>query len=342
MKLAAWCLMTSDVRDPRLVLRNAVAAAIMAPSSHNSQPWRFRIRGAALELYTDHSRNLNVIDAERRQQIQSCGCALYNARIAIRAMGYTDEVTIFVVDAASPEHLATIQLGAPHVTTATERALMHAIALRRTNRRSFLPRPVPAADADEFAAAAAERGAALVRLAPEHKHALGHIVEQADEMQYADPAFREELSRWLIPIGSRRKDGIPFVEKEYGSNMPFAVMRAMRSPELGEEFGSTEEALIRGAPFVAILGTDSDDPTSWLAAGEALEAVLLHATARGLAAAFLNQALEIPGFRQRVAELAPEVGYPHMVFRLGVPSEPVHHAAPRRDLSDVLVEDPTP
>lgn len=331
--------MTVDAQNPRGVLRAAVAAAVMAPSSHNSQPWRFRIHGDALELYTDHTRNLSVIDADRRQQIQSCGCALYNARIAIRAMGYIDDVTIILVDSTSPEHLATIRLGAPHVTSPVEQALMHAIALRRTNRRSFLPRPIPPADADLFAAAAAERGAALVRLDPEHKRALGKLVEQADELQYGNPAFREELARWLIPVGSRRKDGIPFVEKEYGSNMPFAVMRAMRSPELGEKFGSAEEALIQGAPFVAILGTASDDPTSWLACGEALEAVLLQATARGLSASFLNQALEIPGFRQQVAELAPEVGFPHMVFRLGVPAEPIHHAAPRRDLDEVLIED---
>lgn len=334
--------MKVEVRESRVVLRNAVAAALMAPSSHNSQPWRFRIHGDALELHADRTRDLRVIDAERRQQIQSCGCALFNARIAIRAMGYTDEVSVILVDTASAEHLATIRLGAPHVTTAEERSLMSAIAVRRTNRRSFLPRPVAAADAELFAAAAAERGATLVRLDPDHKRELGLIVEQADELQYADPAFREELSQWLIPIGSWRKDGIPFVEKEYGSNIPFAVMRAMRSPELGEKFGTAEEALIHGSPFVGILGTASDDPSAWLACGEALEAVLLHAAARGLSAGFLNQVLEIPGFRQRVAQLAPEVGYPHMVFRLGVPSEEIRRAAPRRDLSEVLVEDPAP
>lgn len=332
--------MTTDTQDPRSVLRNAVSVAIMAPSSHNSQPWRFRIHGDALELYADHTRNLKVIDAERRQQIQSCGCALFNARIAIRAMGYVDEVTIIAVDRASPDHLATIRLGAPHTTTPLEQTLMQAIALRRTNRRSFLPRPIPPADAELFATVAEEQGATLVRLLPDDKRVLGTLVEQADELQYGDPAFREELSHWLIPIGSRRKDGIPFVEKEYGSNMPFAVMRALRSPELGEKFGSAEEALIQGSPFVAILGTASDDPTAWVACGEALEAVLLHATARGLSASFLNQALEVPGFRSRVAELAPQVGHPQMVFRLGVPSEPIHHAAPRRDVSDVLVEDP--
>ena len=37
--------MLDDTHRVEEVLKNAVAAAVMAPSSHNSQPWRFRIVG---------------------------------------------------------------------------------------------------------------------------------------------------------------------------------------------------------------------------------------------------------------------------------------------------------
>ena len=40
---------------------------------------------------------------------------------------------------------------------------------------------------------------------------------------------------------------------------------------------------------------------------------------------------------ERVTELVPEVGYPQMVFRLGVPSEPIERRAPRRNVADVIV-----
>jgi hypothetical protein len=113
-------------------------------------------------------------------------------------------------------------------------------------------------------------------------------------------------------------------------------MRALRSPDLGGELGELEQELVAGAPLVLVLGSRTDEPAEWLACGQALEAVLLLATTHGLSAAFLNQVLEIPALRGRVAELVPGVRAPQLVLRLGVPEHAVQHAAPRRALDDVL------
>jgi nitroreductase len=57
--------------DNRLLLRCAVADAVLAPSTHNTQPWRFHLVGDELELCADLGRHLRVIDPDARQLVMS-------------------------------------------------------------------------------------------------------------------------------------------------------------------------------------------------------------------------------------------------------------------------------
>ena len=41
--------------------------AILAPSSHNTQPWRLALSDNRIELYADRARRLPVIDPEDRE-----------------------------------------------------------------------------------------------------------------------------------------------------------------------------------------------------------------------------------------------------------------------------------
>lgn len=322
--------------DPMTILRGAVACAIQAPSSHNSQPWRFVRRGARLELHADERHHLGVIDPARRQLVVSCGCALYNARVAIRACGFCDDVRV-MPDPERPQLLAVIELGLPRMPTDDDRALLTAIGRRSTNRRPFHPRPVGQDVADELAREARRQRARMFRLTPEQKRLLAGLVAEADRRQYADADFRDELGRWLAPAGSQRKDGIPFAEKEYGSPLPFTITRRLRTLDLGERFGELERELVRGSPLVVVLATDGDEPVDWLDCGQALQAVLLRATAHGLASAFLNQVLELADLREELAVLLGLDYEPQMILRLGH-ADPVAWRAPRRALDDVLTE----
>ena len=51
-----------------------VAAATLAPSPHNSQPWLFRIGSGQIDVFADASRDIGAIDPYGREQLRSrCG-----------------------------------------------------------------------------------------------------------------------------------------------------------------------------------------------------------------------------------------------------------------------------
>jgi hypothetical protein len=70
--------------------------AILAPSSHNTQPWLFKITGDnTVELYADRTRALALVDPTDRALTISCGAALSHLQIAIRHFGYAYKVEPF-------------------------------------------------------------------------------------------------------------------------------------------------------------------------------------------------------------------------------------------------------
>src|SRR6056297_3546023 len=71
-----------------------IARAILAPSSHNTQPWLFEIAGDRIRLIADRTRALPVNDPEDRELAISCGCALFNLRAAAAEDGLGAAVSL--------------------------------------------------------------------------------------------------------------------------------------------------------------------------------------------------------------------------------------------------------
>jgi nitroreductase len=70
------------------VARRIAETAGAAPSIHNTQPWRFRVAGGdLLEAHGEPERMLWVADCRGRALHLSCGAALLNLRLAVRAVG---------------------------------------------------------------------------------------------------------------------------------------------------------------------------------------------------------------------------------------------------------------
>lgn len=326
--------------DPGLV-RDIVGAAVQAPSAHNAQPWRFVAHGDVIELWADPSRALPVLDPHGRAAHLSCGAALLFARVDAASKGLSGQ-TALLPDLSKPDHLADLTLGTGRVEPELA-TLRPAIDTRHTDRGTFdESTPVPADLLRALADAVQVEGSWLrVVSNTSDSAAVAVLLSRADDVQSADPDYRAELGAWT-GRSDDSPDGVPssavptVAPSERGSNYrlrDFDADREAAGPRWAGEPPLPEH------PAVVVLGTADDDAAAWLRAGGALGRLLLTATASGLAASPMTQALEVDDTRARLVQELGLVGHPQMVLRIGFrpadDSPPLGHSL-RRPVDEIL------
>jgi len=238
-----------------------------------------------------------------------------------------EPVVKLLPDPLQPVLLASVRLAGSYDAPPADRELYAAISRRHTNRLPFSDRPVAPAVLAELVEAARVEGAILHVLDHDEAVRVLRLARDAEREQLADPAYRAELARWAG--GPRDRDGVPDTAlgpRAFDANAPVRDFTAGRPGRRGY-------AWFEKHPQLAVLSVHFGDRASWLRAGQALQRVLLTATARGIAASPLTQPLETAD-----AWLVrdPRSGHeqPQMVLRVGY-GLPVP-ATPRRPVSQVL------
>jgi nitroreductase len=327
MSESAWCDEDGHLGES---LRRCLVAASAAPSVHNTQPWLFRLRRDGVDVLLDRRRQLASIDPDGREMLVSVGAAVFNLRVAVRAHGRENHVSL-MPDPGEPTLAARVTLGRPAVPTAGALALADAIPRRHTNRRPFADRPVPYGTMEELASAAELENAVLMRVDPALRDGVLSLTRTAENRMRCDPRYRAELAAWTTPGGVGRRDGVP--RQAFGPR-DTDVALPLRDFALGNG-APTATVAFEPEPTLILLYTTGDAPTDWLRAGAAMQRVLLTATQRGLAATPLSQLLEVPRLRTLMADFVNRQVI-QSVLRIGYPTTPAL-ATPRRPLSDTVV-----
>ena len=322
-----------------------VAAATRAPSIHNTQPWRFVAAPDRLDVYLDTERALPVLDPTARQQIISCGSAVEFALVTLTAAGYAGEVDL-LPDAADPDLLATLRVTGTSEASDEERSLAAAIDRRHTVRAAFESRALPEELVDRMQREADAYGTWFKPITrSEEEVATVFLISRAEEMEQNDPAYLAELQRWMR-TDPAAVDGVPVeaVPSEDPHTRPsnwlirdFVVgQREERSSFLEAQDPDTPPPDVE-RPTVVLMGTEGDDRNAWMLAGRALGRVLLLATAAGVSASPLTQALDWPATRTRMQARLSLVGHPQMLLRMGYAPDTAGQAVSgRRPVGDVL------
>ena len=315
----------------------AVAAAVHAPSVHNTQPWRFGPGKRHIDVYADVGRRLRAADPDGRELMISCGAAVFTLRVALRYLGWRPRAQLFP-DPSRPALVARVSWDADRIAAdAYEQEMYAAVTARHTHRGGFGPAPLPAGTLAALREEATREGA-MLRLvtAGDQRDALAAAVQAGEHALRLDGHRAAELADWVVPPGNPRRDGIP--------PTAYPAEPAHTDPDFpgrdfaaGKGWGLAAPAADERSPGVAcLLATSVNEPADWVAAGQALQRVLLRATACDVAAALHSQPLELAQLRDFIRVQLAARAHPQMIIRLGVTGQ-AGPASIRRPVGDVLL-----
>ena len=323
-------MITAD-QEPTEILRNAAMRATLAPSIHNTQPWRFRLGRHSLEMRADPDRQLRVLDPGRRQLMISCGCALFNARVAVAASRHELRVERFP-DPSEKDLVARLTIGEPSAPWTPLVRLDAAIDRRRSSRREFFDTHVSEEIVWELTTAASAEDATAVPISSlDQRRDVAALVREADAVENADPDYLAELRKWTIERSSRDEgvaaSSYPQATGQRGE-IPLRDFGAGGSGQMPPMLDSgLDQCLL-------VIGTSADDPLSWLRAGEALERLWLEATRLDQVLSLFSQPVEVRHTRQRLRQVLGASIWPQVLLRVGQAAPNV--ATRRRSLDQVL------
>jgi hypothetical protein len=305
-----------DRPDPGTALqRELVRYATLAPSSHNTQCWKFRIEERGISILPDFSRRCPAVDPDDHHLFVSLGCAAENLAQAALAHGLRAHA------AFDPAQGGALRI-ALDPTGAVATPLFRAITRRQCSRAEYDGRPLAMDELRLLEQAGSGAGVrALLLTGRDAMEKVLEYVVAGNTAQMADPAFVDELKAWIRFSGAdavRSGDGL-YSASSGNPSVPAWLGRRLFplffTPEAENERYAKH---LRSSAGISVFASDADDGASWVEAGRCYERFALQAAALGIRNAFVNQPVEVGSLRPQFAAVLGLGGRrPDLVVRFG-------------------------
>lgn len=312
--------------------KELIRYATLAPNSHNTQPWRFRVGPNRIVILPDYDRRCPAVDPDDHHLFVTLGCATENLVLAAAAFGLRAAVSI-----DNTAETAIVVDFQPDTPDRSE--LFLAIPGRQSTRATYDGKPVPTDQLAELERVA-QSDSVAVHLATKKEDlekVLEHVVA-GNTTQMEDEAFVEELKEWIRfneAAAVQHRDGL-FTASSGNPTSPswlgnivfdFAFTTASENDKYRDH--------IRSSAGVVTFVSETESKEGWIDVGRSFQRFALQATALGLRHAHINQAVEVPEVRKQFAEyLGIGDKRPDLLIRFGYGPELPQSL--RRPVEDVL------
>jgi len=344
LSLSIFCSCKSEIRSRKPAdftdksdMYKVLYYASLAGSSHNSQPWKVVVSGNRLiRLYADTTRELSVVDPDRRELYISLGAFIENMSLSAGSLGYGSHVKLN--DKSEPSTLvAEIQLYKT-VPTGFDLSL---IEKRMTLRIPFSKSPVKVNDVNLIITPDPQK----IRYysgTSEEGHFIADKTMSAYTQQAYNNATQTELAKWIRFSDKdvkEKKDGLTTAGMQINGIAGFMVRHYYKPEDSKKEsfikagIGKTKkQALGCGGWIVIIAPTNS--VKEWINLGRIYQSINLTCTKLNIGFQPMNQIVEEEKIKNEVSKHLGIKQELMFVARIGYINRTPTPVSPRRPVED--------
>lgn len=280
----AWELHVDDfykLNNQKDKLKFLIKFAVLAPSTHNSQPWQFDVGEDFIAVRANFERKLVVSDPENRHLYISLGAAMENILIAGKFYGYNTTIEYF--PDKNDVLVAKIKFQISSTLDSLYSNLIYAIQRRHSNRGEYLEK-IPS---QQFLSSL--DGLLLPEIAlhkttdQKTKNNIADALMQARIELFSDIPFRLEMLDYKKTNFTKSPFGMP------GFVMGFSNLFSLIAPLLIRYSNPMKvlkdketELLQKHTPVFLFISSSLHDNLSWVKTGQVLQRILLTSELSGI------------------------------------------------------------
>lgn len=296
-------------------LKFFVKFAVLAPSSHNSQPWSFTIQENKIIVSPDFSRALPYSDKNHRELYISLGCAIENLRTAANYFGFKTVVDYNNLDKQVD---AVITFEEYLEDFKSKDCSIFSVVERSTNRNAHITKNIELKFKEWLKTMeTSESSIAMVEDSVSKKE-IGILILAAMQDAMADRSFRNELAGYLKSNTTVATLGMP--ASGFGIPTPLSYLAAimMRAVNMGKLTRKKDEKLLlQETEAFLIISTKIDSPIPWIQTGEIYERICLFGTQVGLSMHPWAAVIQIGDHYRKLQKILPTNFRPQFCCRIG-------------------------
>lgn len=331
--LAVWNVKASDFpKNGKMEskLKFLIRYGILAPSGHNSQPWKFKLSDDSIEVWPDFDQKRSAVDPENRELYISLGCAAKNIEIAANYFGMIYDKSYRIEE---EKGLGAIMFKFQDgIKNSSDQELFEAILKRQTNRGEYGTKQL---DKEIRMLSCEEVNTRMIRNKDQKKE-LSELIYTSNKVWFKTKELVEELDYWLQDDIQSGSDGVSTgVLNIYklAANVKYFLAK---DSEAAIKKAEREKRLAIEAPGLVIIETKMDGIKHWIKAGEIYEELALNLVKNRLVHAFFNTVIELNTQKIKLAKILETRGRPQMFIRIGYPQEKFAHSG-RRGIEEVII-----